>query len=287
MNYLKTTLLLGILTCILAVIGQYIGGTNGAVGFFVFAAIMNLVAYWFSDKLVLMTYHARRVSEQDAPVLYRVVRRLAQEGSLPMPKVYIVDNPTPNAFATGRSPQHASVAATTGILKILSEDELEGVMSHELSHVKNRDILIASIAATIAGAITMIGNVLQWGAMFGASAGRDEEDRGGMVGMIAMAILAPFAAMIVQLAISRSREYAADAAGARLCHKPLSLAHALGKLEQSVKMIPMQGGNPSTAHLFIVNPFRGGLMGLFSTHPPMEERIRRLEAMAGDANQIK
>jgi heat shock protein HtpX len=279
MNYVKTTLLLGGLTCILVLIGQYIGGPRGALGFFFFAVIMNAVSYWFSDKLVLMTYGAKQVTEEDAPVLYRVVRKLAEKGSLPMPKVYIVNNPTPNAFATGRNPKHASVAATTGILSILSEDELEGVMAHELSHVKNRDILISSIAATIAGAITMIGNAVQWGAMFGGGS-RDDDDRGGMFGMIAMAILAPFAAMIIQLAISRSREYAADAAGARLCRKPLSLAHALGKLENAVKMIPMQGGNPSTAHLFIVNPFRGGLMGLFSTHPPMEERIRRLEAMA-------
>jgi heat shock protein HtpX len=279
MNYAKTTLLLGILTCILVLLGQFIGGTNGAIGFFIFAAIMNFVSYWFSDKIVLMMYRAKEISETDAPVLYRVVRRLAMQSSLPMPKVYIVDNPAPNAFATGRNPNHASVAATTGILQILSEDELEGVMAHELSHVKNRDILISSIAATIAGAITMIGNALQWGAMFGG-ASRDDDDRGGMLGMIAMAILAPIAAMIVQLAISRSREYAADAAGAQLSQKPLSLAHALGKLESAVKQIPMQGGNPSTAHLFIVNPFRGGLLGLFSTHPPMEERIRRLEKLA-------
>jgi heat shock protein HtpX len=280
MNYAKTTLLLGILTCILVLLGQFIGGTQGAIGFFIFAAIMNFVSYWFSDKIVLMTCRAKEIAEPDAPVLYRVVRRLSEQASLPMPKVYIVNNPQPNAFATGRNPKHASVAATTGILQILSEDELEGVMAHELSHVKNRDILISSIAATIAGAITMIGNALQWGAMFGGGTGRDNDDRGGMLGMIAMAILAPIAAMIVQLAISRSREYAADAAGARLCHKPLSLATALGKLEIAVKQIPMQGGNPSTAHLFIVNPFRGGLLGLFSTHPPMEERIKRLEQLA-------
>jgi heat shock protein HtpX len=279
MNYAKTTLLLGVLTCILVLLGQFIGGTQGAIGFFIFAAIMNFVSYWFSDKIVLMTCRAKEVSETDAPVLYRVVRRLSMQASLPMPKVYIVDNPSPNAFATGRNPAHASVAATTGILQILSEDELEGVMAHELSHVKNRDILISSIAATIAGAITMIGNALQWGAMFGG-ASRDDDERGGMLGMIAMAIIAPIAAMIVQLAISRSREYAADAEGARLSHKPLMLAHALGKLESAVKQIPMQGVNPSTAHLFIVNPFRGGLLGLFSTHPPMEERIRRLEEMA-------
>jgi heat shock protein HtpX len=281
MNYAKTTLLLGILTCILVVLGQFIGGTNGAIGFFIFAAVINFVSYWFSDKIVLMTCRAKQISEADAPVLFRVVRRLTESASLPMPKIFIVDDPSPNAFATGRNPAHASVAATTGILSILGEDELEGVMAHELAHVKNRDILISSIAATIAGAITMIGNALQWGAMFGgASAGRDDDNRGGMLGALAMAILAPIAAMIVQLAISRSREYAADAEGARISRKPLSLAHALGKLENAVKMIPMQSGNPSTAHLFIVNPFRGGLLGLFSTHPPMEERIRRLEELA-------
>lgn len=281
MNYAKTTLLLGILTCILVMLGQFIGGTNGAIGFFIFAAVMNFVSYWFSDKIVLMTCRAKQISESDAPVLFRVVRRLTESASLPMPKIFIVDDPSPNAFATGRNPAHASVAATTGILSILGEDELEGVMAHELAHVKNRDILISSIAATIAGAITMIGNALQWGAMFGgAAAGRDDDNRGGMLGALAMAILAPIAAMIVQLAISRSREYAADAEGARISRKPLSLAHALGKLENAVKMIPMQSGNPSTAHLFIVNPFRGGLLGLFSTHPPMEERIRRLEELA-------
>jgi heat shock protein HtpX len=279
MNYAKTTLLLGVLTCMLVLFGQLIGGAHGAMGFLVFAAVMNFVSYWFSDKIVLMTYGAKEVSEGDAPVLYRVVRRLAMKAELPMPKVYIVNNPTPNAFATGRNPAHASVAATTGILSALSEDELEGVMAHELSHVKNRDILISSVAATIAGAITMLANVVQWGAMFGGGS-RDDNDRGGMIGMLAMAILAPFAAMIVQLAISRSREYAADDAGGRLCARPLSLAHALGKLDMAVKRIPMQGGNPSTAHLFIVNPFRGGLLSLFSTHPPMEERIRRLEKLA-------
>jgi len=212
--------------------------------------------------------------------LFSIVKRLAENANLPMPKVYIVENPTPNAFATGRNPEHASVAATTGILNILTDDELEGVMAHELSHVRNRDILISSIAATIAGAITMIANVVQWGAMFGGASRGNDEDRGGMVAAIAMAILAPIAAMIIQMAISRSREYAADYAGAKLCKKPLSLASALGRLDQTVRQIPMQGGSPSTAHLFIVNPFRGGMAGLFSTHPPMEERIRRLEQLS-------
>ena len=279
MNYMKTTLLLGILSALLVLFGQFIGGSHGAMTFLVIAAVMNFVSYWFSDKIVLMMYKAKQVDEQEAPRLHAIVKRLAESANLPMPKVYIVDTPTPNAFATGRNPSHASVAATTGILSILTDDELEGVMAHELAHVQNRDILISSIAATIAGAITMIANVVQWGAMFGG-ASRDEDDRGGMVAAIAMAILAPIAAMIIQMAISRSREYAADYAGAKLCRKPLALASALGRLEQTVQAIPMQGGSPSTAHLFIVNPFRGGFAGPFSTHPPMEERIRRLEQLS-------
>jgi heat shock protein HtpX len=280
MNYLKTTLLLGILTGVLVVFGQLIGGSHGAMMFLIIAAIMNFIAYWFSDKIVLMSYRAQQVGPEDAPKLYNVVKRLAERADIPMPKVYIVENPSPNAFATGRNPRHASVAATTGILEILSEEELEGVMAHELSHVRNRDILISSIAATIAGAITLIANVVQWGAMFGGGS-RDENDRGNIFVMLAMAILAPIAAMIIQMAISRSREYAADYAGAKLCRKPLALASALGRLENTVRQIPMQGGSPTTAHLFIVNPFRGGVMlNLFSTHPPMEERIRRLEQLS-------
>ena len=279
MNYMKTTLLLGILTALLVLFGQFIGGSHGAMTFLVIAAIMNFVTYWFSDKIVLMMYRAKQVDQQAAPRLHAIVQRLAEKANLPMPKVYIVENPTPNAFATGRNPRHASVAATTGILSILTDDELEGVMAHEMSHVQNRDILISSIAATIAGAITMIANVVQWGAMFGGGS-RDDDDRGNMFVAIAMAILAPIAAIIIQMAISRSREYAADYAGALLCKKPLSLASALGRLDQTIKAIPMQGGSPSTAHLFIVNPFRGGLAGLFSTHPPMEERIRRLEQLS-------
>jgi heat shock protein HtpX len=281
MNYLKTTLLLGILSAVLVLFGQFIGGTNGAITFLLIAAVMNFISYWFSDKIVLKMYKAKQVDEADAPRLYSIVKRLAENANLPMPKVFIVENATPNAFATGRNPEHASVAATTGILNILTDDELEGVMAHELSHVKNRDILISSIAATIAGAITMIANVVQWGAMFGGvSRGGDDDDHGNMLVAIVMAIVAPIAAMIIQMAISRSREYAADYAGAKMCKKPLSLASALGRLENGVKAIPMQGGNPSTAHMFIVNPFRGGIAGLFSTHPPMEERIRRLEQLS-------
>jgi heat shock protein HtpX len=280
MNYMKTTLLLGFLTVLLVLLGQFIGGSRGAITFFIIAAIMNLISYWFSDKIVLKMYHAKQVDESESPRLYAIVKDLAQRANLPMPKVYIVENPTPNAFATGRNPSHASVAATSGILKILSDDELKGVMAHELAHVQNRDILISTIAATIAGAISMIANVVQWGAMFGG-ASRDDDDRGGsMIAAIAMAIVAPIAAMIIQMAISRSREYAADYAGAKLSGKPLALASALGRLEQTVRALPMQGGSPSTAHLFIVNPFRGGIAGLFSTHPPMEERIRRLEDLS-------
>jgi heat shock protein HtpX len=280
MNYMKTTLLLGILTVLLVFLGQFIGGSRGAITFFIIAAVMNLVTYWFSDKIVLKMYRAKQVDESQSPRLYAIVKDLAERANLPMPKVFIVENPTPNAFATGRNPSHASVAATTGILGILSDDELKGVMAHELAHVQNRDILISTIAATIAGAISMIANVVQWGAMFGG-ASRDDDDNGGnMVASIVMAIVAPIAAMFIQMAISRSREYAADYAGAKLSGKPLALASALGRLEQTVRAVPMQGGSPSTAHLFIVNPFRGGISGLFSTHPPMEERIRRLEQLS-------
>ena len=280
MNYMKTTLLLGGLTALLVLFGQLLGGSRGAMTFFVIAAVMNFVSYWFSDKIVLMMYRAKQVDETESPRLHAVVKDLAEKANLPMPKVFIVENPTPNAFATGRNPSHASVAATTGILNLLSDEELRGVMAHELAHVQNRDILISSIAATIAGAISMIANVVQWGAMFGGVS-RDDDDRGGSaVFAIVMAIVAPLAAMVIQMAISRSREYAADYAGAKLSGKPLALASALGRLEQSVRALPMQGGNPSTAHLFIVNPFRGGIAGLFSTHPPMEERIRRLEQLS-------
>ncbi len=280
MNYLKTTLLLGVLTCVLVLFGQFIGGSRGAVTFFIIAAVMNFISYWFSDKIVLKMYRAKQVDENESPRFHALVRDLAEKANLPMPKVYIVEDPAPNAFATGRNPSHASVAATTGILKILSDEELRGVMAHELAHVQNRDILISSIAATIAGAISMIANVVQWGAMFGGVS-RDDDDRGGnAIFAIVMAIVAPLAAMVIQMAISRSREYAADYAGAKLSGKPLALASALGRLEQSVRAIPMQGGSPSTAHLFIVNPFRGGMAGLFSTHPPMEERIRRLEQLS-------
>jgi len=247
---------------------------------FFIAAAMNFFSYWFSDKIVLKMYGAQEVGERDHPAFYGMVRRLAGQAGLPMPKVYIIPDDSPNAFATGRNPEHAAVAATEGILRILSPDELEGVMAHELAHVQNRDILIGTIAATFAGAISMLGNMLQWGAMLGA--GRDDDEgSGGVVGSLVMAIIAPIAAMLIQMAVSRSREYLADESGARICGQPLALANALRKLHSASQMIPMQAAQPATAHMFIVTPLSGAsFLKLFSTHPPMEERIARLEAMA-------
>jgi heat shock protein HtpX len=283
MNFAKTTLLLGLLTGLLIVFGNMVGGHNGALIALVCAGVMNFISYWFSDKIVLRMYGAQQADEASAPMLYRVVRRLATQADMPMPKVFIIPTESANAFATGRSPNHASVAATQGILRILSEDELEGVMAHELSHVRNRDTLTSTVAATIAGAITWIAHIVQWGAMFGGYGGRSSDNNrgGGLIGSLAMAIIAPLAALLIQMAISRSREYAADEAGARLCGKPLSLANALQRLEMSTKVRPLPSGNPATASLFIVNPFRGGgLTSLFSTHPPMEKRIAKLQELA-------
>jgi len=263
--------------------GSAIGGTGGALVAFLMAAAMNFVSYWFSDKIVLRMYGAQEVSAGDYPLFHGMVNSLALNAGLPMPKVYIIPSESPNAFATGRSPQHAAVAATEGILRILSPEELEGVMAHELAHVKNSDILVSTIAATFAGTISMLGNMLQWGAMFGAGRSEDEEGgAGGLIGSLAMAIIAPIAAMLIQMAVSRSREYLADASGAAICGNPLALAHALAKLHNASRMIPMQGARPASAHMFIVNPLTGGgLMSLFSTHPPMEKRIARLESLAG------
>jgi heat shock protein HtpX len=277
MNALKTTLLLGLLTCLLIIAGGAIGGQSGMTIALVMAGVMNFVSYWFSDKIVLSMYGAKQVSEADSPEFYGLVRQLAVQGGLPMPKVYLIDSDTPNAFATGRNPENAAVAATTGILRILSREELTGVMAHELSHVKNRDILISSIAATVAGAITYLAQMAQWAAIFGG--GRDRDDEGGGFGMILMAILAPIAAMLIQMAISRSREYAADKGGAEISGNPLHLAGALRKLEMANQQIPMDA-NPATAHMFIVNPLSGsGIKSLFSTHPPLQERVKRLEEM--------
>ena len=277
-NVFKTGLLLAVLTAMLVIIGGAIGGQQGMVIAFFFAVVMNFFSYWFSDKMVLAMYGAQPIEESQAPGLYAIVRRLATKAQIPMPRVYLIPSETPNAFATGRNPEHAAVAVTEGIMRILDQDELEGVLAHELSHVKNRDILISTIAATLAGAITYLAHMAQWAAMFG---GRRDDDEGGSnpIAMIAMAILAPIAAMLVQLAVSRAREYQADATGARLAGRTWGLAKALEKLQMAQQVAPMNA-NPSTAHLFIVNPLSGqALMNLFSTHPPLEQRIARLRAM--------
>ena len=279
MNSLKTALLLGALTGLLMLIGGWIGGRQGVVVAFLFAAVMNFVSYWYSDKIVLRMYGANEVTEREAPELYALVRNLALRAGIPTPRVCIIPTDTPNAFATGRNEKHAVVAVTKGILRILNRDELEGVIAHEISHIKDKDILIGSVAATIAGAVVMLANMAQWAAIFGFG-GRDENDEGGGVfGLLLMAILAPIAATIIQMAISRSREFLADSEGAMISGKPLGLASALDKMSRASQLMPMEA-NPSTAHMFIVNPLTGkSLMNLFSTHPPIEERIERLRKM--------
>ncbi len=284
MNRLKTTFLLTLLTLLMVAMGNAIGGQGGMIFAFVLAAGMNFFTYWFSDKIVLKMYRAREASEADHPEFHGMVRRLAQQAGMPMPRVYIIPNDSPNAFATGRNPEHAAVAATEGIMRILTREELEGVMAHELAHVKNRDTLVSTIAATFAGAISMLGNMLQWAAIFGAGRSDDEEG-GNPIAGLALAIVAPIAAMLIQMAVSRSREYLADESGARICGNPLALANALRKLQTASQAAPMRGAQPATAHLFIVNPLAGSqLANLFSTHPPMAERIGRLEALAGGAS---
>jgi heat shock protein HtpX len=276
-NVLRTTMLLAALTALFLVIGGAIGGNQGLFIAFVFALLMNFASYWFSDKIVLSMYGAREVSLNEAPELYRLVQRLAQRAGIPMPRVYIIASEAPNAFATGRNPQHGAVAVTEGILRTLDTDELAGVLAHELGHIRNRDTLIMTVAATLAGAITMLAHMAQWGAIFGFGR-RDEEDSGGggMLSLLFMAILAPIAATLIQLAISRGREYFADSTGAAVAGSPSGLARALEKLHYASQRLPMEA-NPATAHLFIVNPLTGGsLANLFSTHPPIEERIRRL-----------
>ncbi|MBI4343913.1 MAG: zinc metalloprotease HtpX [Candidatus Omnitrophica bacterium] len=282
MNVLKTGFLFSLLTVLLVAAGQLIGGPHGATTAFVLALIMNLGAYWFSDKIVLAMYRAKPLSEGDAPQVYRIVRELAQRIGMPMPRLYWLPAVTPNAFATGRSPKHAAVAVTSGILEIMGEEELKGVLAHELSHVKNRDTLVMSVAAAVAGAITMLADWARWAAMFGG--GRNDR-RGGnaaaqAVALIAIAILAPLAAMLIQLAISRTREYGADETGARLTGNPHGLASALEKLDAAVRAHPLPNANPATAHLCIVNPLSAGAIAkLFSTHPPIAERVRRLRSM--------
>jgi heat shock protein HtpX len=278
MNQIKTFILMALLTILLVWIGSLVGGRNGAIFALVFAGAMNFGVYWFSDRIVLKMYRAQAVTEAEQPVLHRIVRELALRGGIPMPKVYIIPQDAPNAFATGRNPQHAAVAVTAGIMRLLNEEELKGVLAHELSHVRHRDILIGTIAATIAGAISMIASFARWGAIFGG----DDREGGAaqLVIMLVLTTLAAIAAFLIQLAISRSREYHADEGGAQLAGNPLYLARALAKLDAGTKRIPMQV-NPSTAHMFIVSPLtRKGVQGLFSTHPPIEKRIERLEAMA-------
>jgi heat shock protein HtpX len=280
MNTLKTTFLLALLTVLMVAVGGALGGQSGMVIAFVFALIMNGVTYWHSDKIVLRMYGAQETTPEQAPQLYRVVRELAAQAQMPMPKLYIIPQEAPNAFATGRSPNHAAVAVTEGILRLLDQAELRAVLAHELSHVKNRDMLVSTVAAVLAGAISMIANIAQWGMIFG---GRGSDHRGGgnLFAMLAMIIVAPIAAMLIQMAISRRREYGADETGAQISRDPLALASALRKMQRASEAIPMDA-NPATAHLFIVNPLTGGgLAKLFSTHPPLEERIRRLEQLAG------
>jgi len=280
MNTTKTILLMVGLTVLLVLVGGALGGRQGTIFAFVVSLLINAVSYWFSDKIVLKMYGARQVTEAEAPLLYSVTQELAVRMNTPMPKVYIIPSDAPNAFATGRNPEHAAVAATEGILRILTRDELTAVMAHELSHVHNRDILISTIAAAIAGTITMVASIARWGFLFGGGQGRRDDRDGSPIAAIAMLILAPIAAALIQMAISRSREYQADESGAHLCGNPMWLASALRKLEAGSQRIPMDA-TPTTAHLFIVNPLHGGgFSSLFSTHPPMEARIARLEEMA-------
>lgn len=281
-NWFRTTLLLGVLTALIVWIGGLFGGTQGMFFAFILAMGMNFFSYWYSDKIVLRMYHATEVKPEDAPGLYDAVARLAANAGLPMPRLYIIPEQAPNAFATGRDPEHAVIAVTEGLLKNMNDEEAIGVLAHEMAHVKNRDILIGSIAATMAGAIMILASMARWSAFLGGGS-RDEEGGGGLggVGLIIMSILAPLGAMVIQMAISRSREYAADALGAHLAGNPRGLASALEKLGAYSRRIPMEA-NPSTAHMFIVNPLSGGsLMNLFSTHPPIEERVARLRGGRG------
>ena len=284
MNAVKTGFLLVVLTVLLVAIGHVLGGAQGATIAFAFTLLMNLGTYFFSDKLVLAMYRAKPLGEQEAPQVYRVVREIASRSHLPMPKLYWIPTATPNAFATGRSPNHAAVAVTSGLLELMNEEELKGVLAHELSHVKNRDTLVMTIAAAIAGAIMWLAHMAQWGLFWGGSRRDEGENRNAgalqLVVLLLVIILAPIAAMLIQMAISRTREYGADDAGAHLAGSPYGLADALGKLDRAARAYPLPNANPATAHLFIVNPLSAGsIANLFSTHPPIEERIRRLRSM--------
>ena len=277
-NRIKTVLLLAGMTAFLIVIGRLLGGRTGMYLAFILAVGMNFFSYWFSDKIVLKMYGAQEVTPADAPQLHQIVDELAREANIPKPRVYIIPDDSPNAFATGRNPEHAAIAATEGIMRLLTPVELKGVLAHEIGHVRNRDILISTIAATMAGAIMILADMARFGAIFGLG-GRDNEEGPGIIGVLVMSIIAPIAAMLIQMAISRSREYLADETGAHLAHNPESLARALEKLSLGVQRAPMNA-SPATAHMFIVNPLTGSsLMNLFSTHPPIEERVARLRAM--------
>jgi len=284
-NSFKTVILLGLLTGFLLVIGRHLGGNGGMVIALLFSLGINFFSWWYSDRIVLSMYGAHEVGPETGNEKIREIRemlsRLAQRGGIPVPRLYIIDDPSPNAFATGRDPSHAAVAVTTGIMDLMTTEELSGVLGHELTHVINRDTLISTVAASLAGAVTMLASMAQWAALFG---GREREEReGGGWSDLLMVILAPIAGMLVQMAISRSREFSADDGGAKLCGNPLFLSRALAKLERGVEAVPM-AANPATSHMFILEPFHaGGLMSLFSTHPPTKERIRRLEALAGSS----
>ncbi len=282
-NYAKTAMLMAFLIAILAIGGQAAGGTGGMLLFGGIGLVFNLLSYWFSDRIALMAHRAQPVTREQLPAVYDIVERLTRKAGMPMPRIFVIPSDSPNAFATGRNPDHAAVAVTQGILQILDARQLEGVLAHELSHVRNRDILIATIAAAVAGLISALGHAIQWGAIFGGlGSRRDDEEGGGAIAAIAWAILAPIVALIVQLAVSRSREYGADASGAALVGDPEPLADALLQLERGTEARPYEFGGPATAHLFIVNPFRGvggAMLSLFSTHPPIEERVRRLREM--------
>jgi heat shock protein HtpX len=280
---MKTVFFMTLMTVLLILVGSLLGGEQGMMLAFMISLVMNFVSYWFSDKIVLMMYRAREVTEAEAPRLYSMVSRVASQAQLPMPKVYIIPGETPNAFATGRDPNHAAVAATEGIVQLLSDDELEGVLAHEFAHIKHRDILTGTIVATMVGTITFIARMAGWSMMF-MGGNRDRRDSNGFA-ELALLILAPIAAVLIQLAISRSREFAADEGAAAFTGRPLSLANALKKLEIGVNQIPMRNASPASAHLFIVNPLRsGGVMKLFSTHPPIEERVERLQRIALGGN---
>ncbi len=279
-NTLKTVFLMTLVTVIFLLVGEMLGGRQGMTYALVISFAMNFFTYWFSDKIVLMMYGAKEVTENERPKLFAIIRNLITRAQLPMPRVYVIPSEAPNAFATGRNPQHSAVAVTEGIMKLLSEDELEGVIAHELAHVKHRDILTGTIIATMVGAITFVARMASWSLMF-FGGGRDERRDSSGLAELFLIIIAPIAAVLIQLAISRSREFAADEEGSKISGKPLSLANALRQLERGAQLLPMDNVNPASAHLFIVNPLRrGGIVKLFSTHPPIEERIERLERLA-------